>query len=200
MKKLTSSLPNMMLSLGIITIISAALLAWVYSITAKPIEDAAKQKQVEAIKAVTPEFDNNPLADCEEWTPQGLKEPFIIFPAYKNDKFVGAAVEGYSLNGFSGEIRVMYGFNAEGDIYGYEVLSQAETPGLGAKMGEWFKMEEGNRSVIGKNPSTTSMFVTKDVGGDIDAITAATISSRAFLGALRDCYDAFEAYKKEHKL
>jgi electron transport complex protein RnfG len=200
MKKLSSSLLNMVLSLGIITIVAAALLAWVFSITSKPIEEAAKQKQIEAIKSVTPDFDNDPLAQCEEWTPKGQTEPFSIFPAYKDGKFVGAAVEGYSLNGFSGEVRIMYGFNAAGDITGYEVLSQAETPGLGAKMQEWFKMQEGNRSVIGKNPATTSMYVTKDPGGEIDAITAATISSRAFLGALRDCYDAFEAYKNEHNL
>lgn len=74
-------------------------------------------------------------------------------------------------------------------------MSHSETPGLGAKMNEWFRDSTGNRSVIGKNPAETSMRVSKDVGGDIDAITAATISSRAFLESLRDSYEAFEAYK-----
>jgi electron transport complex protein RnfG len=74
------------------------------------------------------------------------------------------------------------------------VLSHAETPGLGAKMNEWFRSDIGNRSVIGRNPANTEMRVTKDAGGTIDAITAATISSRAFLDALRESYKAFVAY------
>lgn len=197
MKKLPSTLTYMTVSLGVITIVAGALLAWVHEITAAPVAEAAQRKQVEAIRAVLPEFDNDPTAQQVKWTPGSGGGPFTIFPAYIGDVFTGAAVEGYSPDGFSGKVRIMYGFNAEGDITGYEVLSHAETPGLGAKMNEWFRMDIGHRSVIGKNPSETSMYVTKDPGGEIDAITAATISSRAFLATLRDCHDAFLYYKTE---
>ena len=198
MKKLASTLPNMIISLGVITIIASALLAWANSVTAEPIAAAEKQTRVAAIKDVLPAFDNDPLAKAAEVNVAGDgAAPFIVYPAYEGDKFVGAAVEGYTLNGFSGEVKVMYGFDAEGVVHGYQVLSHAETPGLGAKMNEWFRMEEGKRSVIGKDPAQVNMTVAKD-GGDIDAITAATISSRAFLSALTECYQAFVTYKNDH--
>ncbi len=190
-----SSLLNMVLSLGIITIIAAALLAGVYTITQKPIEEAQLNKQTEAVSAVTPQFNNNPVAEMVEITPEGETTPVKVFPAKMDGQLVGAAVESYSLAGFSGEIRLMYGFDADGNITGYEVMSHAETPGLGAKMGEWFRSPEGNRNVIGLNPATTNMTVKKD-GGDIDAITAATITSRAFLDALTRASKAYGQLKE----
>lgn len=196
MKKLASTLPNMIISLGVITIVASALLAWANSVTAEPIAAAEKQTRVDAIKDVLPAFDNDPLAKAQDVNVIEGGNPFIVYPAFEGDKFVGAAVEGYTLNGFSGEVKVMYGFDADGVVRGYQVLSHAETPGLGAKMNEWFRMEEGNRSVIDKDPATVNMTVAKD-GGDIDAITAATISSRAFLSALCDCYKAFVTYKND---
>ena len=195
-KKLPSTLLNMVLSLGIITVCASALLALVHDITEKPIAEAEKRKQVDAIEAVTPKFTNNPVADKWEYIPEGSVEPFVLFPAYDGEMFCGAAVEGYSMNGFSGRISVMCGFDADGNIMGYEVLQHAETPGLGAKMQEWFRMDVGHRSVVGLNPGRDKMRVSKD-GGDIDGITAATISSRAFLDVLRECYKVFETYKSD---
>ena len=79
-------------------------------------------------------------------------------------------------------------------------MSHAETPGLGAKMGDWFKMSEGKRSVIGLNPSATEggLTVSKD-GGQVDAITAATITSRAFLDALNRASRAYSQLKSSEK-
>ncbi len=147
------------------------------------------------MSAVTPQFNNNPVAEMVEITPEGETTPVKVFPAKMDGQLVGAAVESYSLAGFSGEIRLMYGFDADGNITGYEVMSHAETPGLGAKMGEWFRSPEGNRNVIGLNPATTNMTVKKD-GGDIDAITAATITSRAFLDALTRASKAYGQLKE----
>jgi electron transport complex protein RnfG len=100
------------------------------------------------------------------------------------------------MSGFSGEVRIMCGFEADGTIRNYEVLSHAETPGLGSKMATWFCDSTGSRSVIGKNAETASLYVTKDAdkNGEIEAITAATISSRAFLEAMRNAYEAFKQY------
>lgn len=184
----------MVLSLGVITVVAGALLAGVYSLTEKPIKDAELDKQISAISAVTPEFDNDPVADALEITPDGESAPLKVFPARKGGELVGAAVESYSSAGFSGDIKLIYGFDADGNITGYEVMSHAETPGLGAKMDEWFRSPEGHRNVIGLNPASANLTVSKD-GGDIDAITAATITSRAFLDALNRASKAYNQLK-----
>ena len=90
MKKLASTLPNMILSLGIITIASGALLGWVYSITKEPIALQAAAQQQAAIAEVAPAFDNNPEADKWETEINGV--PFTVYPAYDDGKLVGAAV------------------------------------------------------------------------------------------------------------
>ena len=185
-----STLLNMVLSLGIITIVAAALLAGVYSLTEEPIEVAKLQKQVEAVKAVTPDFDNDPVSEALEITPEGEAQALKVFPARMGGELVGAAVESYSSQGFSGAIRLIYGFDANGTVTGYAVMEHAETPGLGAKMDEWFRSPEGKRCVIGLNPDTSNLTVSKD-GGDVDAITAATITSRAFLDALNRASAAY---------
>lgn len=186
-----SNLINMVLSLGVITIVAAAALAGVYSITEQPIAQAKAQKQKDAIGLVLPgvQYDNNPAEEAAEVTVDG--ETVKLFPAMAGGKLAGAAVESHDNNGFSGLITVMYGFDAEGNITGYAVMQHAETPGLGAKMDEWFRSPEGRRSVIGLNPSTSNLTVSKD-GGDVDAITAATITSRAVLDALSRAANAFD--------
>ncbi len=194
MKKLSSSLPHLILSLGIITIVVGAVLAWVYEVTEDPIAQVEKQKKVNAIAAVTPEFDNAPMAETVEVEMDGHKIPVHI--ATKGGKLVGGAVESYSMNGFSGEIDVIYGFNRDGEITGYQVIKHAETPGLGAKMEQWFRDPQGHRSVIGQNPSKKPLTVAKD-GGKIDGITAATISSRAFLDALNRASSAYQQAKTQ---
>lgn len=199
MNKLKSSLLNMILSLGTITIVSGAILAEVYSVTKEPIALAEQEKKILAVKDVLPEFNNDPIADSYTIELEnGIK--YIIYPATDNGTFTGAAIESRTMDGFAGEIVVMFGFNAEGTVTGYTILQHAETPGLGSKMNEWFKDTTGKRSVIGLNPSVSNINVTKD-GGEIDGITAATISSRAFLGCLRNAYDVFKVYKPnvEHK-
>lgn len=193
MKKLASTLPNMILSLVIITVLAGALLGWVYSITKGPIALQAAEQQKAAIAEVAPPFTNNPEEDKWEKTIDG--NVFTVYPAYSDGKLVGAAVKGESMNGFAGEIVVMCGFEADGTVRNYRVLQQAETPGLGTKMEDWFRDPTAARSVIGKNPETTKFYVSKDSGGEIDAITAATISSRAFLETMRNAFEAYKEYK-----
>lgn len=176
-----STLVNMVVSLGVITVVAAAALAGVYSLTKEPIAQAKAQKQQDAIGQVLPgiEFNNNPAEEKQEIVVNG--ETVTVFPARQDGQLVGTAVESHDNNGFSGLITVMYGFNTEGDITGYAVMQHAETPGLGSKMGEWFC--DPAHSIIGLNTNTANLTVSKD-GGDVDAITAATISSRAFLRSL----------------
>lgn len=194
MKKLRSSLAWMVVSLGVITITAAAVLAYVYTVTKEPISQVEKNKRVEAIANVVPSFDNDPMAEASVDEATGL----TVYPATLRGELVGAAVESYSPDGFSGEINVIFGFDAHGTVTGYSVIKHAETPGLGAKMQQWFRDPSGRRSVIGLNPGQTRMEVTKD-GGEVDGITAATISSRAFLDALRRGYEAFNNKKSVHE-
>ncbi len=195
MKTMKSTLGNMLLSLGLTTLISGTVIGGVYYITAQPIAQATAEAQVKAISEVTPPFDNNPEADARIMTADGLEA--TVYPALDKGELVGAAVKTSTLSGFSGEIGLMVGFDADGAVRNYVVLNHAETPGLGAKMGIWFRDPTGARSILGKNPSEVSFFVTKDKedAGQIDAITAATITSRAFLEGVRRAHKAFMEYK-----
>lgn len=194
MKRLQSSLLWMVVSLGVITMTAAAVLAYVYTVTKEPISQVEKNKKVEAIAGVVPRFDNDPMADAWIDGATGL----TVYPATLRGELVGAAVESYSPDGFSGEINVIFGFDINGTVTGYSVIKHAETPGLGAKMEQWFRDPAAHRSVIGLNPGQCRMEVSKD-GGEVDGITAATISSRAFLDALRRGYEAFNNKKSAHE-
>jgi Na+-translocating ferredoxin:NAD+ oxidoreductase subunit G len=182
-KKLESTLRNMALSLFIICGTMSAALGYVYSLTKGPIENAEKQKINGAIKLVVPEFDNDPGKEAYK------VDDLDFFPAKKNGKVVAVAVKTYSNKGFAGNIAIMVGIKPDGSICGTAVMAQKETPGLGTKMKEPKFRDQFNN----KNPEQFKVKVKKD-GGDVDAITAATISSRAFCDAINR---AFEAYKKD---
>lgn len=181
-KKLESNFTNMVVVLFSVTLIASAAVGYVQTLTAGPIEAAKETKQVNAIRQVIPgEFDNDPNADVwKVQTPDGGELEF--YPAKKNGELVGTAVKTYTNNGFGGKIWLMVGFNPDGTISNYSVLEHKETPGLGSKMDTWF-VKDGKGDIIGKNPGGNGLKVSKD-GGDVDAITAATISSRAFLDAV----------------
>lgn len=179
----------MLLSLTGICVVAGAVLAAVNYLTAGPIEASKTAALENAIKAVTPEFNNKPSEESYKVAmPEG--DSLRIYPAKMDGQFVGAAVESFSKKGFSGEIKVIVGFDTEGKLCNYSVLQHAETPGLGAKMQEWFRTDKNKQSIIGRKLDTNGLKVTKD-GGDVDAITAATISSRAFLDAVNRAYSAY---------
>lgn len=195
-KKLESNFKNMVLVLFGVTLISSAAVAYVNSLTAGPINVAKEAKQVDAIRNVIPgEFDNDPTAAAwKEETPDGGELEF--FPATKNGKPVGTAVKTYDKNGYGGKIWLMVGFNPDGTISNYSVLEHKETPGLGSKMDLWFT-KDGKGSIIGKNPGKEGLKVSKE-GGEVDAITAATISSKAFLNAINRASLALSQTNKNH--
>lgn len=188
MAKLESNFKNMVLVLSGITMFAAVALASMYKATLDPIAQSKAAKQQNAIMAVLPAYDHLDESPIEVVNGVEISK---VYKAYdKSNKFVGAAVESSSNNGFSGKIVIMVGFDKEGNIVNYSVLQQNETPGLGTKMVDWFKEIRNKQSILGKNPASANLTVSKD-GGDVDAITAATISSRAFLFAVRNAYAAF---------
>lgn len=192
MKKKESTLWNMLWSLTLITAIAGGLLGYTYQLTEEPIARASKASREKAIQQVIPAYDNSPLDEqttCTVHNEYG-ETTATIYPAKLGGKLAGAAVECSNNTGYGGEIRIIVGFEADGTIKDYQVLKHQETPGLGAKMGDWFRTDKNNQSIIGKSPEECNFHVTKD-SGDIDAITAATITSRAFLAAVRTAYAAY---------
>jgi electron transport complex protein RnfG len=174
----------------ILTVIAAAaglLLAVTNQVTADPIAKAARRESVEALKAVLPEFDNDP-ATCA-LTVQAAGRAWTFFAARRGGTFVGAAFEAASAKGYGGEIRLMIGVNADQSLRQVRVLAQQETPGLGAKIAQApFISQFERRPVDG-----TTWAVRKD-GGDFDAVTGATISSRAVLDAVRTGLEVYRAH------
>ena len=189
MEKVKSTFLTIMASLTGFCLIAGVALATANKLTEDKIAAAKAAALQEAIKKVAPEFDNDPSAEQYK---VGLAEgdSLTVYPAKKGGQLVGAAVESNTKNGFGGEIRIMIGFDADQKIVNYSVLEHNETPGLGSKMEEWFRAEKGKQSVLGREMKGGELKVTKD-GGEVDAITAATISSRAFLDAVNRAYSAY---------
>jgi len=188
MAKLQSSFKNMALSLTCIALVAAGALAGVYMLTKAPIAAAMKAKQEAAIMQVLPSVEGLQVADAEK------VEGVTLYKAYVGEEWVGTAVEasteGNENMPFGGTFRLMVGFDKVGNVVNYVVLEQAETPGLGALMTTWFKnADKPGQNILGKNPATTEFGVSKD-GGDVDAITASTITSRAFLEVVVKAYNA----------
>jgi electron transport complex protein RnfG len=184
MAKTESTFKNMLLSLTLISLGASAALGYVYEFTKDPIEVAKLNKKLDAIKIVVPAFTNNPNEEMYK-LPTGDGDSLEVYPAKKDGELVGLAVKTYSKKGFSGQIGLMAGFKPDGTIINITVLEQKETPGLGTKMAEApFKDQ-----FMGKNPGDFTLKVKKD-GGKVDAITAATISSRAFCDAIQKAHNA----------
>ena len=190
MKKLESSLKNMALALTGFSVVAGAILGWVNEVTAEPIAQANAKTLSDAIAVVVPGFDNNPAEAPETIDVDGVS--YKIYKATKGGEFIGAAVESSSM-GFGGELKVLVGFDVEGNIIDYSLLSHAETPGLGSKAADWFK-KGAKGDITGKNPGEAPLAVSKE-GGQIDAITASTMTSKAFLSAVNSAYGA---YKNQH--
>ena len=181
MKKLESTFLNMTVVLTCITLIAAAGTAAVFNFTQKPIADAKQAKQEAAIKVVMPEA--SIIAPVDTVNEQRV---FRAFDADNN--LLGYAIETDEL-GFGGLIKLMVGIDTEGTLVNYSVLSHSETPGLGSKMDTWFVEKS---PVNGISVSSAPLSVRKD-GGTVDAITAATISSRAFLRAVNKAFNTYNA-------
>lgn len=197
MKKLPSTLPNMILSLGIICLIIAGILALVNVATKDTIAQAETKAKVEAIKEIVPAFDNNPYEEQDTVALESEPRPLIVYPAMKGGQPVGYAIETYTDAGFSGHIDIMVGFDMQSQIVGFKVLKHEETPGLGAKIQEWFTSPAPNADLIRDvrrldMSQASPLKVSKD-GGKVDAITAATISSRAFIDAIERAYRVYQS-------
>ena len=169
-----SNLTNMVLVLGLTCLLCSAVLGGAYVLTKEPIDKAAAEKTNQAISQVLPHF-----------TAVEYNEDGHYYKATDGDNLVGYAIES-TVVGFGGPLSLIVGVTPDGVVYNTSVLSHSETPGLGAKcttdakfMGQW----------KGFDPSIKKLSVKKD-GGDVDAITASTITSRAYTEAVKNAVNA----------
>ncbi len=173
-KKIESTWYNMVIVLTLISVIAAAALAYVNELTKGPIAEIQQRNEAQAIKAVLCD-DNAVITDT-------IANGDVVVYMAEN----GAAVKTTDpLNGsFGGGLTIMVGLNKDFQVMGYTVLKSNETPGLGAKADEWFQ-KGGKGEIVGKKAG--QLATTKD-NGEIDAITASTITTRSFLRAVNNAY------------
>ena len=190
MAKKESTFVSMLTTLSVVALVSSGLMGGVYALTKEPIRLADLKKKNEAIELVVPAFDNAPSEESFKYGIDG--DSLVLYPVEKEGVQIATAVETFTNNGFSGLFKLMVGFDNDGNIIDVAVISHSETPGLGDKME--IGKSDFHVQFQGKNPADFKLMVTKDKG-DVDAITASTISSRAYCDAVQRAYDAFMATK-----
>ena len=194
MTKRESTFMSMTLTLFVITVIAGVSLGFINDITKGPKAQAKLARKIDALKNVLPEFNNNPVENVKRIKSDLAKDSIEIYAGFLNENQSGIAVVGSSEKGFSGLVKIMVGFNPDGSIKNIAVLEQKETPGLGTKM----KDEKFIKQFRGKHPSSYNLKVKKDQG-DVDALTGATITTRAFGEAAQMAYDVFVENQKTAK-
>ncbi|MCR4965021.1 MAG: RnfABCDGE type electron transport complex subunit G [Bacteroidales bacterium] len=190
-QKKEPSLLRLVLVLTLIALVAGLALTGVYALTKEPIEQAQLQKKQRALTLVIPDFKGE-MIDTVMKDDAGTELPVHI-ALNENGGIYGVAVETYTKKAFSGRFDLMVGFNSNGTITNTEVIKSSETPGLGDKINK----DKSNfaEQFNHKNPSEFKLSVTKD-GGDVDAITAATISSRAYCDAVNRAVAIYNAVKE----
>jgi len=187
MAKKESTFINMVVTLFVVTLVASTALAYVYELTKEPIEAAKLAKKLLAIDAVVPEYDNQIIDDMFKVAVGDGVDSLEFYPAKKGDELVGTAVRSFTNTGYNGLVVLMVGILPDGTIRDIQVVEHKETPGLGTKMADP-KFKDQFKAM---DPEQVDIRVVKD-GGDIDAITAATISSRAFSLATQLAVDTYK--------
>lgn len=184
MKKLQSTWYNMAIVLTVISVVAGAALAYVNELTKGPIAEIQQRNEAQAIKAVLCD-DNAVITDTV------VNGDVVVYVAEN-----GAAVKTTDpLNGsFGGGLTIMVGLSKDFQVLGYTVLLSNETPGLGAKADEWFQ-KGGKGEIVGK---TAGQLATTKDNGEIDAITASTITTRSFLRAVNNAYAEYAKVVNPH--
>ncbi|MDD6185073.1 MAG: RnfABCDGE type electron transport complex subunit G [Bacteroidales bacterium] len=187
------SIWRLVIVLTCISLLAALALTGVYALTKGPIELGQKEKKEKALQAVLPDYEgtvrDTVIVDADN------EEIPVHLAIGKDGELCGAGIETYTKKAFAGRFDLMVGFDAEGAIVNTEVLKAGETPGLGDKINKDksdFAMQFNHQ-----NPAEYKLVVKKD-GGDVDAITAATISSRAYCDAVQRAYDIFMKVKEDY--
>lgn len=183
----------MVVVLVAVAVITGGILAWVNDITSGPIAKQNEKTLADGIKTVM--LTDGLIVTANDSIKKnigGKDYTFVVHKtADKSGKFIGSAIES-TVGGFGGDLKVLVGFDGEGKILGYTILQTAETPGLGAKADKWFQ-KDGKGNIIGRQMDIDKPLSVKKDGGDVDAITASTITTKAFLKAVNQAYAVYES-------
>jgi len=182
MRKLESTFVNMFVVLSVIALLSAALLSFTYGKTSVIRAEVERKQQQRALAAVLPEFDNSPGEEAFTRESYEFQE---LYPATRNGEQVGVAVRSETRRAYSGSMVMLVGFNAQGVITGVQVLSHSETPGLGARVTEDAFLGQ----FVGQDLHEFDPALRSD-GGEVDVITAATVTSNAAIHAVQTAFEA----------
>jgi len=187
------SIWRLVIVLTCISLLAALALTGVYALTKGPIEQGQREKKEKALQSVLPAYEgtvrDTVIVDADN------EEIPVHLAIGKNGELCGAGIETYTKKAFAGRFDLMVGFDAEGTIVNTEVIKAGETPGLGDKINK--DKSEFAMQFNQQHPAEFQLVVKKD-GGDVDAITAATISSRAYCDAVQRAYDIFMKIKEEY--
>jgi len=200
---LRQSITRNSLLLAAFAVCTALLLAGTYLSTRERIAEQKRMAEEKALLEIIPRerHDNSMLDDVIAVGPEaaglGLAETRRIFLARRGEAVVAAIIPVTAPDGYSGDIELIVGVNADGSIAGARVLSHKETPGLGDKVelrkSDWILGFTG-RSL--SNPELAGWAVRKDEGV-FDQFTGATITPRAVVAATLRALQYAEANGKE---
>lgn len=155
-------------------------LAGVYEVTKEPIAYQKKLEVIRSLEAVLPGLTTDPDSFYLDMKREdGVPVRVFRAPGDSGDTVAGTAFQVVAPDGYSGNIFIMIGIFPDGKLGGIEILSHAETPGLG----NLIENESWKGIFKGRSLNDTNFKVKKD-GGDIDQLTGATISPRAVSGAV----------------
>jgi Na+-translocating ferredoxin:NAD+ oxidoreductase subunit G len=161
------------LILMLICALAAGALAYVYAKTKPVIEDRKIEAEKEAIQSVFPQAAEVKIVIVG-------KENFkVVFD--KDQQELGVAMKAAPI-GYGGPIEILVGVTKEGKVSAIKIMNQNETPGLGTKTAEPKFYEQ----FAGKQGKELTL---KKDGGSIEAVTAATISSRAVTRGVQEAVD-----------
>jgi len=191
-----NSMPRLILVLTLITAGAGLILSLVELVTREPIAEQRRLETLRALKAVLPQANNSPDEDTVQLVTgkdkRGRDVQRTFFRGKQDGSLSGVAFKVVAPDGYSGNIDIMVGIDPSGTIAGIEILSHAETPGLGDKI----TLPSFKANFAGKNLGNADWRVKKD-GGEFDQITGATISPRAVVGAVRKGLEFFRDHREE---
>ncbi|MGK2907183.1 MAG: RnfABCDGE type electron transport complex subunit G [Desulfuromonadales bacterium] len=191
-----NGLPRLVLALTLITVGAGLLLSLVESLTRAPIAEQRRLETLRALQTVLPAFDNSPDADTVELAfgtdKKGREMKRTFFRGRQGAEISGVAFSVVAADGYSGNISMMVGVDAGGTVVGLEILTHAETPGLGDKITH----DEFKGQFKGKALEGSDWRVKKD-GGDFDQITGATISPRAVVKAVHQGLQFYREHQQD---
>ncbi|MBQ8465341.1 MAG: RnfABCDGE type electron transport complex subunit G [Alphaproteobacteria bacterium] len=168
-----------------VAVVSGLVLSFIHLLTEKPIQEAQNKLISESMKeVVAAEFNNEPFK--EKIIVKRGKAKYTIYPARQDGYVTSLIMKTHSNKGYGGRLDVLVGFSLDGAVGNYKVIKHQETPGLGSKVND----ESFKKNIIGKKPNEESFKVRQD-GGEIDAITGATITSRALIDAIQRAYQGY---------